>query len=254
MSKLIEKLQWLSEEATQPMGFRAVVSEPRSPSMILIAGIEGPESAKLAAQEGADGILVYMGDLRGEAQNLSQIAGALGDIPWGASLERMGDGELSQLLEMGCDFLVFDATNAPSRVLWEERIGRVLKIEPSLSDSLVFTISQLPIDAVLIGGGVEEGSTITVGWVMACQRLVNLVRKPIIALASPNLADRDLKTLHQAGVAGVVVRLGNDFQGGSLSKIRQAIESLPPRVRRRGVGVLLPYHREIQIPGEVEEI
>ncbi len=219
--------------------------------MALLAGIPegGVDIAALAAEQGADGVLIDVGDLKREAGVLSQIVKAVGDVPWGAYTVGLGEAELSQLLEMGCDILVFDAMKTPSMVLWEERIGRVLRIDPSLNDSLIVTINHLPIDAVLIGEPTERP---TVHWLMTCQRVANLVRKPSIVAYPSSVVDSDLKALWEVGVEGVLVRLERGYHGDKLAELRQAIEALPPRRRRGKAEAFLPYVGGI-VPLEEEE-
>ncbi len=251
MSRFIEKLQRLATGAAQPIGFRAAISARKNPSMLLIAILseEGVDAASLAAGEGIDGVLLPIIDASKEAQTIAQIKEAAGDIPWGAWVEGASKEGITELVEMGCDFLVFDAEKTPPDVLGEEKIGRVLRVEPSLPDSLAFTISQLPIDAVLI----DEGATATVGWVMACQRLANLVRKPLIASAPSGLTEEDLKALRDAGVVAVVVKPEKGYRGEDLSQIKRVIEALPPPGRRGRAEALIPYQPEIRVSGEEEE-
>ena len=250
MSKLTDKLKRLSGGASQPIGFMAASSPEKSPSMMLIAGIKGigSETAKLAVKEGAGGVLVYVDDLGSESQNLAHIAEAVGDIPWGVWLGEVVDEDAPMLTEMGCDFLVLD-TSASSSLLWEEGLGRVLTVSSSIPDSLAFTVSPLPVEAVLIEDGRQ---TVSIELVMACQRLANLVRKPLVVLAPSTLGGRDLKALREVGVVGVVVRLEEGYQGGRLSELYQAIASLPPSGRGRRLDAILPYQGGVTLEEEEE--
>ena len=248
MSRLTEKLQRLAMGAAQPIGFRAAVSGQKSPSMLLIAVLSEGEvdAASLAAGQGVDGVLLPTMDVAKEAQIIAQVKEKVGDAPWGAWVEGADKERIKELGEMGCDFLVFDAEKTPPDVLAEEKAGRVLRIDPYLPDGLAFTISQLPIDAVLIDGG----ATTTIGWVMACQRLANLVRKPLITSTASGLTEEDLKALRDAGVMGVAVK---GHLGESLSKIKKAIEALPPPGKKGRAEPLIPYQPPIGTSEEEEE-
>lgn len=236
MSKLLEKLQRISRGPSQPMGFRAAATMPKGPSMVLIAALT--EGDATSAGESADAVLFPWEKLEGGS--LGKIVASLGDLPWGVSLEEATGEELSQLKEMGCDFLVFNAARAPLALLREEEMGKIVEIEPSLADGLVRAIEQLPIDAVLIA---EEGE-LSIHRLMVCQHLANLVRKPLVALAPIAMSKEDLQGLFEAGVAGVVVRLEGDVK--ELSRLRQAIEELPSSRGRRKERMepLLPYAGE----------
>ena len=239
MSKLLDKLNQVSRGSTQPMGFRKAATQ-KSPRMVLIAALgEGDASAAAVAREGADAVL-----LKGA---VSQMASSLGEVPWGVSLGEATEEELSQLREMGCDFLVFDTAKAPLALLKEEGLGRIAVIEPSLADGLIRTIEQLPIDAVLIGGE----PTLSVHRLMVCQHLANLVRKPLIALAPAAMSAEDLKGLWETGMTGVMVVGGAKDE---LTGLRQAIDALPSSRSRRKerAEALLPSPREEEIT-QVEE-
>ncbi|MFQ5925253.1 MAG: hypothetical protein ACE5IE_04595 [Dehalococcoidia bacterium] len=242
MSKILEKLQRISSGRSQPMGFRAAATIVKGPSMVLIAALNKGDAA--SAGESADAVLFPGGKLK--EGSLGKIVASLGDLPWGVSVEEATGEELSQLKEMGCDFLVFNAARAPLALLREEEMGKIVEIEPSLADGLVRAIEQLPIDAVLIG---EEGE-LSIHRLMVCQRLANLVRKPLVALAPIAMSQEELQGLFEAGVVGVVVKLEGSAE--ELSKLRQAIEGLPSFRRRKArVQPLLPYAvEEITEPEE----
>lgn len=244
MSKLLEKLRQVSRGPVQPLGFRAATSTSKSPSMVLIACLaEGPARAAAAAKESADAVL-----LKG-AQSRGKLIASLGELPWGASLEEATEEDLAQLKGEGCDFLVFDAAKAPPAVLRQEELGRIVEIDPSLADGLVRVIEQLPIDAVLIGGE----PSLSVHRLMVCQRVANLVRKPLMALAPFDMSPEDLEGLRDAGMAGVVVKVEGTAKE-VLLKLRQTIDALPPsrRARREKADALLPYLAPAEMT-EVEE-
>jgi len=216
---------------------------------VLIAALmEG--DAKAAVVEGADAVLISGAKFKGES--LARIVGSLADVPWGVSLEQVTAEDLPQLKEMGCDFLVFDAARAPLKLLREQDMAKILKVEPSVADGLARAIAQLPIDAVLIGDGGEL--SLSVHRLMVCQHVINLVRKPALALASMAMSSEDLEELLETGIAGVVVNLERGV-GKDLPKLRQAIDGLPTSRRRRKERpeALLPYAREEELIPPVEE-
>lgn len=255
MSKLIEKLQLISA-AAEPMGFRAALTVSKRQSMLLVASLPcGDAEAAACAQDSADAVLVSIGNLKAEAKALKQMVSAWADIPWGAWLETAtGDG-IRQLQKMGCDFIVFDAARTAASALPEEEIGRVLKIDPSLADGLVRTIDELPVDGALLSPG-SESPFLSVHLLMVCQRLASIVRKPLLLAAPSAVTDSDVESLWQAGVDGLVIRLETQGQRAKLLELRQAIDDLPPAVKRqRGeVEALLPCVGEADAELEEEEI
>ena len=219
--------------------------------MVLIAALtEG--DVRAAAVEGADAVLISGAKFKGES--LARIVGSLAGVPWGVSLEQVSAEDLPLLKEMGCDFLVFDAARAPLKLLREPEMAKIVKVEPSVVDGLARAIAQLPIDAVLIGAGGEL--SLSVQRLMVCQHVINLVRKPALALAPMAMSGEDLEELWEAGIAGVVVNLERGV-GEELPKLRQAIDGLPTSRRRRKERpeALLPYvgEGELTAPEEDEE-
>lgn len=246
MSKLLERLRQASRGPVQPLGFRAAASTSKSPPMVLIACLaENPARVAAAAKECADAVLLKGG------QSQQKLIASLGELPWGAVLDQATEEELTQLKGEGCDFLVFDAAKAPPAVLLQEEMGKIVEIDPSLADGLVRAIEQLPIDAVLIGGE----PSLSVHRLMVCQRVANLLRKPLVALAPLYVSKEDLEGLREAGMVGVAVEVKGDAKEGLL-RLRQAIDALPPsrRGKREKADVLLPYLAPVEAtPVEEEE-
>lgn len=77
---------------------------------------------------------------------------------------------------------------------------------------------------------------------MVCQHVANLVHKPLIVLAPLDTPKEALEDFREAGIVGVVVKLGGGGKKG-LSQLRQTIDSLPPTRRRRKerIEALVPY-------------
>ncbi len=234
MSKLVEKLHQTSRGSTQPLGFKGAASASTkkiSPIMLIAVLPEGDASAAADGKGNADAVLVKEAD--------SQVLAALGQVPWGASLEKGTEKELTHLKEMGCDFLVFDPITAPLALLGDDELGKIVEIEASLGDGMIRSIDKLSIDAVLIGGDSE----LSVHRLMVCQHVANLVRKPLLALAPLDTPKEALEEFQEAGVVGVVVKLGGGGKKG-LSQLRQTIDSLHPTRRRRKerMEAVLPYY------------
>ncbi len=243
MSKLLEKLQHLSRGGTQPIGFRAGAAMTKGPSMALIASLSPGDAI---AGGSADAVLLSLSKLK--VEGLRKTIASLSDIPWGVSLEEVRAEEVSQLGEMGCDFLVFEA-RAPLSFLREGKMGRMVHIEPSLAEGLIRAIEQLPIDAVLIG---MEGE-LSVKALMGCQHVANLVGKPLVVQIPRGISKEELEQLSQVGIVGVAVRLEGDIEE-ELSRLRQAIAELsPPRRRRERAEPLIPHLGEETTLLEEEE-
>ena len=197
MSMLLDMLERISRGSTQALGFRAAAVK-RGPSMVLIAAFsEGDtEAATIAKQQGADAVLISPTKLEGEG--LKQVVGSLAQVPWGVSVREGTPGDMSRLREMGCDFIVFEAAEAPLALLREEAMAKIVEIQPSLARGLVRAIENMPLDAVLIGS--ESGHSLSVHRLMTYYHMANLVRKPRVVSVPIDVAGEDLQQLVVAEV------------------------------------------------------
>ena len=241
MSKLVDLLQRISRGGAQPIGFRPGAAMSKGPSMALIASLSPGDAV---GGRGADAVLFPLAKMN--VESLRKTIASLGDTPWGVSLEEMAAERISQLAEMGCDFLVFEA-RAPLAFLREGKLGKLVQVEPSLAEGLIRAIEQLPIDAVLIG---MEGE-LSVKTLMECQHVANLVSKPLVVQIPMGISTEELEELSEIGIVGVVVRVEGGIEE-ELSRLRQAIAELsPPRRRRERAEPLIPQPGgEITMPEE----
>ncbi len=233
MSKLLDKLNQTSRGAAQPMGFRAAAAKQKTPRMVLIAALDNADrSSAEAAREYADAVLLS------KAEGAQKLVSSLGGLPWGVFLSEAAEGQLARLKKDGGDFYVFDAATAPTAFLKDEGMGRIVEISPSLPDGLIRASSQLPVDAVLIGGD----DTMSVQRLVACQHMVNLSARPLLARAPVDMSADDVRELWETGVSGVVVQVTGKAKEG-LKALREAIDALPAsrRAKSARAEAMLPY-------------
>ena len=250
MSKLLEKLESVSRGSVPALGFKAATARTKNPAMVLIAALsEDDAKAAASAQQGADAVLLSLAKLSGEG--LKHIVASLDSVIWGVSIKEVTPGKLSELKEMGCDFLVF-APQAPPALLRVEEMAKIVEIEPSLADGLVRAIGGMPIDAALIG--TEGELSLSIHHLMTYQRLINLLGKPLVVPVPIDIGREDLEGLQGVGIAGVLVHLEKGAKG-KLSQLRQAIDALPsPRKKKGKIEPLLPRIGEGEaIEAEPEE-
>ncbi len=247
MSRFLDKLERIWAGKAQPLGFGPQTSKAKSPAMAIVTRLSPgePDVAALTGEEGADALLVPIDDLERLAETLSQVSKAAGDIPFGISVEAVTKDDVEQLIELGCDFLLFNANEVAAAILSETRIGKVMEVDPSLSDSLARTIARLPIDAVFFSA--EQGP-LTVRQLMDYARLASLVGKPSLVALPSVLRREDIEGLWQAGVRGLVLPLEQQ----RLSQVKEIIQALPAIKKRaeKGMDVILPA---VELPSEEEE-
>lgn len=237
MSRLIEKLRYIVQGGDRPIGFRSAMSSTPDQSMLLIAA---SPLRKIAEAKDilttVDAVIVS----EEEDSSLLNVVKVVGDIPWGVWLEIATEDKVKALREAGGDFFLFEAKTTPLAIVQEQESGRVAKIDPALDDSLVRTFDQLPVDAVLLSLGREEAS-LTLFQIMQCQRLVNLMHKPLLLGTSASLIKKDIESLWETGVVGIVVEAEGNTRH-RLEEYRQIIKTLPPTRRKQSkkVDALLP--------------
>jgi len=257
MSRLIDKLNRVSQAIPQAMGFRATQQVLPKPRMLLIADLAQANVDGLADYvAGADAGLLHIFNLSEGAETLQKICEVVSDIPWGGWLRDVGQGGMKQIAEAGCDFVVFPPANSLLAILQDDKLGKILQVEASLSDGLLRAVDRLPVDAVLTAGEQEAEYFLTWHHLMLFQRLADLLTKPLLVSVPSNVTAKELQTLWETGVEGVMVKVGVGQPEGGLKGLRQAIDRLSfTSQRKRGKAeALLPYiGGERHIVAEEEE-
>ena len=257
MSKFIDKLNRLSQTVSQPMGFRLAQSIPPKPRLLLIASLPQANVDSLADYvAGADAGLLPVSDLGSGARTIQKISQAAPDIPWGGWLRDIERGEISQIVKAGCDFVVFSEAKTSLALLQNEEVGRILEVEPSLSDGLLKVIDELPVDAVLIASEHEGEYFLTWHHLMLFQRFTDLLTKPLLVSVPSNVTANELQAIGEAGVDGMLVEIKIGQPTGRLNELRQTIDKLtfPSQRKRRKARALLPHiSGETAIVAEEEE-
>ncbi len=229
MSKLLEKLERISEGNGQPMGFGPAVTRTKISQMLTIASVPAGNAQLItvATKEGADALLLTAENLEKDSKALAKMNRAKAEIPWGVSLETVNKEDIEQLIELGCDYVIFNPAQTPAAILIEERIGKVLKIDASLPENLVKAINRLQVDAVLLSPASEDEPTFTVHQLMVLERLAGSTGKYVLMTMPSGLSISDIEILWGLGVRGVVVDMAGEQPEQRLSQVKEAIQKLP---------------------------
>ncbi len=229
MSKLLEKLERISEGNGQPMGFGPAVARTKISQILTIASVPAGNAQLItvATKEGADALLLTVENLEKDSKALAKMNRAKAEIPWGVSLEAVSKEDIEQLIELGCDYVIFNPAKAPAATLIEERIGKVLRIDTSLPESLAKAINRLQVDAVLLNPVGEEETTFTVHQLMVLERLAGSTGKYVLATMPSGLSTSDIEIFWGLGVRGIVVDMTAEQPEQRLSQVKEAIQKLP---------------------------
>ena len=259
MSKLLEKLERISEGSGQPIGFGAAVNRTKISPMLIIASVPAVNTqlTGVADKEGIDAILITITveNLAKDKKVLAKIDNTKIGIPWGVSMDAVTLEDIEQLIGMGCDFVIFGPAKTPAAVLNEDKIGKVLKIDPTLTDSMIRAISRLSVDAVFLSPGSEDEPHFTVQQLMAYERLAGGTGKHLLAAFPPSKPPADIESLWGLGVRGLAVDLTDEQPEQRLAQIKEAIQKLPAtrKKSKEKIRATLPMAKASEERTESEE-
>ncbi len=257
MSKLVDKLNQTLQTVPRSMGFRQAPPVSPKPKILLVASLAQANVEDLAnCVAGADAGLLPISKISSGAKTLQKVSQVMPDIPWGRWLGDSGGEEIKQMMKVGGDFVVFSAANTSLAAFQGDEVGKILEVEPLLSEGLLRAINELPVDAVLIAG--EQGEDYFLTWhhLMLFQRFADLLTKPLLVSVPLSVTAGELQALWGAGVDGVVVAVGAGQPAGRLKELRQVVDKLafPLPRKRKKAEALLPYiGRETSMVTEEEE-
>jgi len=244
MSKLIDKLKRVSLAVPQPMGFRTMPIQ-KKPKILLLASLTQPADINglVDYAAGADAGLLHISNLTSGVKALQKMSRIMPDIPWGGWLKDANQPRSKQMVKADCDFLVFPAANTSLAILQNDKLGRILEVEASVSEGLLRTVNDLPVDAVLLAGVQEEDNLLTWRHLMLFQHFANLLAKPLLVAIPPNVTASELQTLWEVGVDGVIVEVETGQPTERLKELRQTIDRLtfPSPRKPKKVEALLPH-------------
>jgi hypothetical protein len=257
MSKFIDKLNRISKTVAQPMGFRATSAVAERSRIQIIASVAESEIDGLAGSvAGADAVLLSIPKSGLAAEALKKISKVLSEIPWGGWLGGIAKGKMKQMIENGCDYVVFPAADTSLGTPAGEEVGKILQIETSLSEGMLRTINQVAVDAVLVSTEHKGKYDLTWHQLMLFQRIANMVTKPLLVPIPSNTAGSELQVLWDAGVDGVVVETGAGKPAEELKKLRKVVDGLTfPTTRKheKREAVLPRVDRDTEAVTELEE-
>ena len=259
MSRLIDNLTKATQAASQPMGFRTARAGREEPKILVTASVKLDTTSQTGDYvAGADAVWLRSAKANLSAKVIQPVIESIPAIPCGVNLEGTGTGNAKALIKAGCDFLVFADTSPIEAVPAEdENIGKIMQVEPSLEDSMIRVINNLPVDAVLASDNYKANTPLAWHDLMSLQRLGLLLTKPLLVPISPGVSSSELRAIWEADVDGVVIE-ADPSQSDFFKGIRRTISELPPRTAKKHSKseALLPHNGSTQpaaTPDEEEE-
>jgi len=240
MSRFIESLTKLHKPEPQPLGF-ATGSPARARARLPVAVILGSRNL--------DKILENIGEVEGvmvrvtgpeDLKAVQRTCQDKNNPPAGGLITETQKELLEDISADSCDFVALPA-EAPVKLSEQEKLGRILQVDSGLSEALLRTINDLPIDAALFSPGWGEKS-LSLADLMTVRRLALLISKPILLVVPPTLSQSELQALWDLGISGLVVDVPDAATSRKLGELRKNLEklSLPSLRRKDKVSPILP--------------
>ncbi len=233
MSKFVDNLKRACDAVPAPIGFLSRQPTPATCRMQLLATV-APEDLDRAAEfiKGADAVLLPVASENPPKKRLTGFANAAGDTPWGAWLKGK-TADVPELAKSGCDFVVF-STSTTLTATADEKTGKIMEVEPSIADSLLRAVNNLPVDAVFVNDDSLSEGPIAWQQLIQFQRCAALLTKPILASIPADISSEELKLLWEAGIDGAVIDT-EDLAPEKFKSLRKTMDEtkFPPRGRRR---------------------
>ena len=254
MSRFVDMLRRVSKTVPQSMGFRSTQPVSVEPRMLLVASIAQADIEDLAERvAGADAGLLHITRLSSGADALGKVSQAVPDIPWGGSLRNIAEVEVERMMKSGFDFVVFPPAGTPLATLKDDKVGKILEVETSLSEGLLRAVDDLPLDAVLVPNEQDGEYFLTWQHLMSFQRCANLLTKPLLVYLPSDVSANELQALWEAGVNGVVVGVETGQSVGKFKELREVIGKLVfPSQRKQGKAEALLPHIHVSEEAKVD--
>lgn len=213
MSKFIERLKQVMTPPVQSMGFNHTKSERAKPRIQLVVNITGIKSkSQVKEPAGSDALL------------FSNMTAGLGEKLSGMWLSKGDADEVAKAEKAGVDFIVLPVSGEVLPL--DDKIGKIIQIEVSITDVLLRTVSELSVDAVLLSEDKESGLALTWKRLMLIHRFSSLTGKPLLIEVLPTVSENELQQIWEAGVNGIIVRTDAEQAEAATDYLRNVIEKL----------------------------
>jgi hypothetical protein len=242
MSKFIDRLKQVFQPRPTPMGFRPINVEDTRPKIQLVAHLHNLPHDQVENLTAADAIVAT------EAKSFKS------DILHGLWSAEGTFEEVDKAIEMGADFTIIP----PNGILLpsDKQIGKILQINSSISDVLLRTVNDLPINAVLIQEDNETDGSITWQKLMLFRRFASMLTKPVLAPIPTTVTAAELQMVWETGLSGLIVNIKSTSDIEALGNLRKIISELKyplPKKQDRPTPILPQAIAKAEKPEEPDE-
>jgi hypothetical protein len=238
MSKFIDRLKQVNQPQALAMGFRPNKAQAARPKVQLAVFLGNGMTESVSA---ADAVIV------------TRAKAAVEGSVWGVWLKKGDLAEADKASDAGADFVVLPTTGPV--IPPDRKVGRILLVSPSITDILLRTVNDLPVDAVLLSDDKEDSAEITWQRLMLFQRFAGIVQKPVLVPVPISATAAEIQLVWETGVSGVLVETKEPSDAAALPALREKIDSLqiPSRKRKEKPSAVLPQVTVAEEPEKEEE-
>jgi hypothetical protein len=250
MSKFTDKLHKISRSVAAPIGFHAATSELGNSSLLLIVGIFSADIKKVKILDGIsiDAALILNQNLG--LKKTKQFAKVLSDTPLGIIINQLSEINSANSVAADLDFIAFDKQVSMTNVE-KTAVGKLFMIDASFNMDLTKAVNEIDLDGVIIDNSQEE--LLSVEHLLICQRLHELLHKPLLMILPPLVTSAELCRLREVGITGVIS--SKTWSVESLIDLRHKIDNLPKKEARRNskIDAILPSYTGYKDEDEDED-
>ena len=251
MNKFLDLLDSIREGAPAPLGFGASRAE-KLPGIALISLVseDHKKAITMVSKSSVDAVIIKGLDTPSDVKTITK---PLGNVPWGAKVSELSEGQAQGYQDDGSDLVVFNVEGTAASNLVCDQIARVLCIDIGLEEDKLRALASLPVDVFLL-----SMKNVSSPW--SIQDLADLsvisrrVDKYILLEVSAPPVGKDLEALRDIGVNGIVI----DASEATAKLYKDLKEKLinmprPKHSRRERTRAILPGASFNQDPEPQEE-
>ena len=222
MSKFIERLQQALTPPIQSMGFMIAKPEQARPKIQLVVSVTGGKlKTQLKEPAEADALL------------FSNTAVSVNEKITGMWLSKGDTEEVEKSIKAGVDFVILPVSGEVLQP--DKKLGKIIQIAESISDIMLRTVGELPVDAVLLSESKESSLALTWKRLMLIRRFTGLAGKPLLVEVLPTITETEFQAIWDAGVSGVIINVDAEQAEDAAGNLRKIIEKLSfPSKRKLG--------------------
>ena len=247
MSKFIDKLEKTALQLPTPLGFGAAARRgEQAPAIMLVGQATSRELTRKPSLADARVDAILVSPSTWKDNTLDRIKNTLGDRLWGVRLDGgVSEEQIGASKERGCDFVVFDAGNAPASLLNDDDLGKLIAVDGELEEHAARAIRGLTIDGAVYSPDAEV-LPLTVQRLIEIQKVHGLIGNPFMMAVPPELAPAELEALRNAGITALLVGLS---ELDAITSTKEAIDKLPrSRPKSKSGGGIMPLVPSSVVP------